>query len=304
MSPETNRDRKRVHRYTFVIVPDEKAEKTRTFSLSRWGFASIAIIGICALIAIVLAFVVYTPLGERLPISHRKVEERYAKQFAEIQRQIRVLVQGVATLRSYNLRLRKAMGEGMAADDSAMEQLISTQGKLALTEDSTLRSLPKEDVRPTAVSGSVGEDRSNVAPITTVSDRGEGLAASKTEFPLAMPVDGYVTRGFDPAGEHYGIDLAGKEGSPVTAAEAGNIVFSGWTYSDGFTMIIAHTGGLVSVYKHNESLFRHAGEFVKRGDVVALLGNTGITSSGPHLHFEVWKNGIVQDPNNYFLTTQ
>ena len=123
-------------------------------------------------------------------------------------------------------------------------------------------------------------------------------------FPLMMPADGFVTRQFDQEEFHYGVDFAGKQGTPIMAAASGTVVFAGWTYDDGYMMIIAHGGGFVTVYKHNKALFKDSGMNVKRGETIALLGNTGRTSSGPHLHFEVWKDGNVLNPSNYLLLTQ
>ena len=117
------------------------------------------------------------------------------------------------------------------------------------------------------------------------------------------PTDGYLTQGFDVTRYHLGMDFAGKKSTAVLAAADGNVVFSGWTYDDGYMIMVAHGLGYLSVYKHNESLLKGTGAFVKRGEPIALLGNTGRTSSGPHLHFELWKDGIAYDPGQFLLTT-
>jgi murein DD-endopeptidase MepM/ murein hydrolase activator NlpD len=123
-------------------------------------------------------------------------------------------------------------------------------------------------------------------------------------LPLTMPADGYLTRGFDAQQEHYGIDIAGKPGTAIFAAADGSVMFAGWTYEDGFMMIIGHSQGYMTVYKHNQALLKSTAEKVRRGEPIALLGNTGTTSAGPHLHFELWKDGIVCDPDNYLLIPQ
>ena len=123
-------------------------------------------------------------------------------------------------------------------------------------------------------------------------------------LPLVSPAEGYVTRGFDTRHYHYGTDFAGKKSSSILAAADGSVVFSGWTYNDGFMMMLAHDRGYITVYKHNEALLKSTGSLVKRGELIALLGNTGKTSYGPHLHFEVWKDGIAYDPEQFLLTTQ
>ena len=120
-------------------------------------------------------------------------------------------------------------------------------------------------------------------------------------FPVVLPAEGYLTRGFDPAVRHYGVDIAGNVGSPVHAAADGHVVFAGWTIEDGNEIIISHPGGFLTFYKHNQSLLAVMNASVRRGDLIALLGNTGETSAGPHVHFEIWKDGVPVDPANYVL---
>jgi murein DD-endopeptidase MepM/ murein hydrolase activator NlpD len=116
-----------------------------------------------------------------------------------------------------------------------------------------------------------------------------------------MPADGYISRGYEPELGHYGIDLIGRVGSPIKAAAEGHVVFAGWTPEDGNTIILSHAGGFLSFYKHNHTLLKTAGVFVRRGEQIATLGNTGETSLGPHVHFEVWKDGSPKDPSHYLL---
>jgi murein DD-endopeptidase MepM/ murein hydrolase activator NlpD len=126
------------------------------------------------------------------------------------------------------------------------------------------------------------------------------VASQPVVFPVIMPTEGYVTRTFNPNQRHFGIDIAGKIGTPVYAAAEGYVIFAGWTNEDGNLIILSHAGGFLTFYKHNQSLLRPANSFVKRGEPIALLGNSGI-SSGPHLHFEIWKDGVPVDPARYVM---
>jgi murein DD-endopeptidase MepM/ murein hydrolase activator NlpD len=120
-------------------------------------------------------------------------------------------------------------------------------------------------------------------------------------FPAILPAEGYITRGFSPSERHYGLDIAGRTGTLINAAADGHVVFAGWTNDDGNVVILSHLNGFVTFYKHNKSLVKTAGEYVKRGEPIALLGNSGRTSSGPHLHFEIWKDGSPVDPSEFLL---
>jgi murein DD-endopeptidase MepM/ murein hydrolase activator NlpD len=135
----------------------------------------------------------------------------------------------------------------------------------------------------------------------TVPVASEGPIAAAV--PFNVPAEGFLTREFEPDELHYGIDFAAKEGSPVWAAAPGSVIFSGWTPADGNVMMIAHSLGYVTVYKHNKALHKTTGQPVRRGEVIAAVGSTG-KSTGPHLHFEVWRNGMPLDAGEYILAHQ
>ena len=125
-------------------------------------------------------------------------------------------------------------------------------------------------------------------------------------IPLGWPVKGVITSGYGKrthprTGEtafHSGIDISAPIGTEVKATADGIVVFSGWTAGSGYTILIEHGHGFTTVYAHNKKNLVKVGQRVKRGDVIALLGDTGVTS-GPHLHYEVWKNGTPVNPLSY-----
>jgi murein DD-endopeptidase MepM/ murein hydrolase activator NlpD len=121
-----------------------------------------------------------------------------------------------------------------------------------------------------------------------------------TNVPLKMPVQGFVSQEYKWAG-HTGIDIVASEGTPVLAAGDGVVVFSGWTYKDGYILILYHQGGYLTCYRHNAQNLVMVNQSVKQGDVIALLGNSGESSSGPHLHFEIWKDGEPINPRDILL---
>lgn len=125
----------------------------------------------------------------------------------------------------------------------------------------------------------------------------------RAEFPIIVPAVGYVSRSFESDKGHMGIDYAGKIGSLIVAAADGYIVFAGFTADEGHTIVISHGGGFLTIYKHNQNNLKGTGDFVRRGEPIALLGNSGRTSYGPHLHFEVWNNGRAQNPNDYLIAS-
>ena len=87
----------------------------------------------------------------------------------------------------------------------------------------------------------------------------------------------------------------------ITSIADGTVVSASWTVSEGYVLSIQHAGGMLSIYKHCSSLTKKSGDNVLKGDIVGTTGDVGVTSSGPHLHFEIWKDGLPQDPGMYLI---
>lgn len=126
-------------------------------------------------------------------------------------------------------------------------------------------------------------------------------ASKKVEFVLFSPLYGKVTARFDFGIKHFGTDIAVPLKSPVKSVANGTVVFAEWTLQTGYVVIIEHSFGLTSIYKHNDSGLVSQGEIVESGQVIALSGNTGELSTGPHLHFELWRDGNPVDPEDYVI---
>jgi murein DD-endopeptidase MepM/ murein hydrolase activator NlpD len=280
------------NRFTIVLVPDEDATKAKSIQLAPWQFiaGAITFAGIAAVL--VLLILTYTPLGEILPLSNPRLENMYGKELLSLNQRMTSLMEQLVELRSYNIKLRRAMGESVTNSDSGIVKTIQK------STESEKKNTVKEEQIAAKVQPSLSPEQQRLPPRTVKLDMDARMAVS---FPAILPTEGYITRGFEPEHNHVGLDIAGKTGNLIVASADGNIVFSGWTYDDGYIVIISHTDGFMSFYKHNQSLLKPTGSFVRRGDPIATLGNSGITSSGPHVHFEIWKDGIPVDPSNYMI---
>ena len=116
------------------------------------------------------------------------------------------------------------------------------------------------------------------------------------------PISGYsVSEGFDYQSGHYGVDILANPGELIQCIADGTVIVSEWSEESGFMLAVQHTNNLISVYKHNSVLRKKVGNFVKAGDVIAIIGNTGELTSGSHLHFELWQNGVPLNPE-YFIS--
>jgi murein DD-endopeptidase MepM/ murein hydrolase activator NlpD len=141
-----------------------------------------------------------------------------------------------------------------------------------------------------------------ITPTQARSDRPSARELPSGPSPFVWPVSGgTVSSTFGPrtASHHDGIDVSAPEGTPVRAARSGRVLYADELRGYGNIVIIEHDGGYASVYAHNKQNEAHAGDVVRQGEVIALLGETGKTS-GPNLHFEIRKDNIARNPL-YFL---
>ena len=119
------------------------------------------------------------------------------------------------------------------------------------------------------------------------------------DFVFFKPIEGIITRDFNIFENHYGIDVGAHAGASVKACLDGVVIFSDWSISNGNMIIIQHKNNIVTVYMHNSILTKKTNDLVKTGEVIAIVGNSGELSSGPHLHFELWQNGTPINPLEY-----
>ncbi|MEX0721729.1 MAG: M23 family metallopeptidase [Balneolaceae bacterium] len=120
-------------------------------------------------------------------------------------------------------------------------------------------------------------------------------------FPAKFPVQGSLTRTYMPEEQHYGLDIATKDNEPVINIADGSVFNSSWTINNGYVISIQHNEGVLTTYKHLSKLNKREGDLVLKGDILGVIGNTGVLSTGPHLHFEIWKNGVPQNPEVYLI---
>ncbi len=114
-----------------------------------------------------------------------------------------------------------------------------------------------------------------------------------------VPVKGIITNHFNLSADHFGVDLVSDPNARISTILEGTVIFSGWTLETGYVMYIQHDADLVSVYKHNAELLKSTGDKVRAGEAIAIIGNSGELSTGPHLHFELWHRGNALNPEQY-----
>lgn len=279
--------------YTIVLVPNEDSGKSKSLRISLGRVITLIIFLVFFATAFVLFFLTYTPVGRLFPLSNRGLEEKYKRDLVVLNQRMLNVMNQLVELRARNIKLRKVLGEKIIDEDIKIDSNTITGQNNFITGLQNMSENINGDIKNYREMQSIFESKKVTNAISN--------KYPSVSFPAILPTEGYVTRAFEPERNHFGIDIAGKTGSLILAAADGNIVFSGWTYDDGFIVIISHSGGFLSFYKHNQSLLKTMGTFVRRGEPIATLGSSGKTSSGPHLHFEIWKDGVPVDPSIYIL---
>ena len=210
-----------------------------------------------------------------------------------------------------------------------MEELIDEMGAQMERQSITIETMKRNIHGEVVTSADIEErgikvDTANIAPVPLSEEevrlrremalervgensRGSsGMAPSpgSTDVPLAQlllvaPVNGEISAGFKLTDDHLGVDILAPQDTPIKAARDGIVFISEFTSSNGNVVGIQHDNNLITFYKHNSQLLKKVGDRVRASEAIAIIGNTGELSSGPHLHFELWHEGKAVDPTEF-----
>jgi len=277
-------DRLKSH-FRLVIMNEETFEETASFKLRPLNvFVTTGVI-IILLITITTFIIAFTPLREYIPgYSDVKMKRRVIDLMMKTDSMERAL----QDRERYIANIRNVVN-GDFPDSTEASQKIPAGG----TYD-TIHKLHKSPADSMLRQQMEMQDRYSLA----IEDRATN-AHSMSGFFFFPPVKGTITNRFDPVTKHFGIDIVAKANEGIKATLDGTVVISNFTSETGYVIGIQHSNNLFSFYKHNSALLRKVGEYVKAGDVIAIIGNSGELSEGSHLHFELWLNGNPINPQQY-----
>lgn len=188
----------------------------------------------------------------------------------------------------------------LATTVEKLEEEISSQNQFIDTLQKIIQGKSKAvvvDAASETIPQPIQEAPQPTPPIVVVASH-EKLIENRSAL-LFPPINGMVTKKFNKVGDHYGVDIVAKEKHPIKAIATGIVIFADWSVDTGWVIVIQHYDNLVSICKHCAVLFKKVGNLVRAGDVVGLMGNSGEISTGPHLHFELWRQGAALNPEDY-----
>ena len=271
---------------TVIIMEPDAMSTPRQYEV-RPGYALYAgAVGVVVLAAVLVAVLVVTPLRSRLggasTAELRGLAEQSAGRAAALEDSLSEQADQLAVLRAI-----------ITGDSSAAAFPTDLPGEAP----EPVAELPPDGPGASPAREAEAGRRQTLGP----GDRHAADAyLGRLRLPALPPLVGVVSRGFRPADGHFGLDYAVAEGTPVRAFAEGTVAFADWTHAGGYVVAVHHPDGYLSVYKHNRRLLRRVGERVQARDDLALSGNTGASTSGPHLHVEVWRDGLALDPATVF----
>ncbi|MBK8969011.1 MAG: M23 family metallopeptidase [Saprospiraceae bacterium] len=284
--------------YRLVIMNDETFEEVSSLKLTPlrvYIFLSSLVVGTAILIT---ALIVYTPLKRYIPGYGNFQRDT---EIAELTSKVAGLEEEIKAHRAYNENFRKILVGDMA---DLTEEAVKKNSQPASADAKESNNSPKKVDR-------IDEDEALRVAVADGTFSGGGESAANVlnpiiarEKPLEQhvfmpPVSGEVMSPFDLHKNHYGLDVAAPKNTAVKAAADGVVISAGYTVETGYSIAIQHPNDVITMYKHNSVLLKKAGSAVKAGEAIAIIGNSGENTSGPHLHFELWHKGRAVNPSDY-----
>lgn len=267
-------------KYRLVVLNDDTFEERFSLKLSRLNVFVLGGVFSILLIVITSVIIAFTAIKEYIPgYASSKLKADAIKLTFDADS----LKQKLAILENYTKALKPILTGTISSEEIDSLQVKARQITIdeseldASKEDSLFREKVDRETRFAILN----TDKSNVKIV------------------FFAPLKGTISQDFEATSKHFAIDIVAETGSPVKAVADGTVIFSGWSAETGYVLLLKHDNDYISVYKHNGNLLKQQGDFVKSGEVIASVGSTGELSTGPHLHFELWKGGYAMNPTNF-----
>jgi murein DD-endopeptidase MepM/ murein hydrolase activator NlpD len=275
------------NKYRLVIMNGDTLEERLTFRLSRLNvFVALGTLTII-LIFLTSMLIAFTPLREYIP-GYTNITLQ--KKLYELQIRTDSIEKDLEKKNLFIENIKNIInGKDLPSDVPVVKDTVKKYSNIKIKrspEDSLLRMEIENQGKYNLYKSESGENGFAKRP-----------AIGSVLF--FVPLKGVITNDFNPAQGHYGVDIVSKQNEAIKAVLDGTIILSNWTLETGYTIAIQHQENIISVYKHNSALLKKVGDFVKAGDPVAIIGQTGELTSGPHLHFELWYDGSPVNPKEY-----
>ena len=242
------------------------------------------------LLILAFLFISYTPLKTYIP-GYGKIEDQTA--FIELKKEFDVVKEELDAREVYISALRRMLTD----DPESISENIEKDSMIQDTSPGPVKRSPEDEI--------LRKDVENENLLALIRDEikdskgSSNKAVDLNTIHFTSPVKGEISAKFMPEKEHYGVDIMAPKNTAIKAVLEGIVITADWTLETGNTIGIQHSNNLITFYKHNSTLLKQVGDIVKAGEAIAIIGNTGTLTSGPHLHFELWQNGAAINPTEF-----
>ena len=273
--------KKLLHKYRLVVLNEDTFEERFAVKLTRLNVFFLSSSAAIILITLTALLIVFTPLREYIPgYSSSALQKQALNLSYKTDSLVKAIHMNEVYIKSIKSVLRGEVSLVEINKDSIFKAAQLDTDIFELTP-SAADSILREKVS--------NEDKYNLFETAT----------SVKDFLFFPPVNGSISAEFNPTEKHFAVDIVTPVNTPIKSILDGRVIFTSWTSEAGYVIIVDHGDELISVYKHNSSLTKSQGEIVKSREVIAISGGSGELSTGPHLHFEIWSNGVPLNPANF-----
>lgn len=272
--------------YRLIVQTSETFEEKVNLKFKLWHILLISFFSVVGLIMLIAAALIYTPLN-RLFFEHGEIS-----QYREIYNQLDEMEAKLKAQQTYTQRFMRMLNDSV----ETVEDVQSKQLELSDSDDNSNIEKVKED---SLIRKEIENDEKKIeeAILAVSSSDSKVLPLEKLYF--IPPVTGQIAASYMPDKEHFGTDIIAPKNTPIKAVMEGYVISSDWSIETGNTIGIQHANNIISFYKHNSKNLKKSGDPVKAGEAIAIIGNTGELTNGPHLHFELWHKGKPLNSEDY-----
>lgn len=276
-------------KYAFLMSHGETGKPMLNFRLNLLNLIWV-ILGLALLLVVVTTFIIaFTPLREYIP---SYTDNTLNREVYQLSLRADSLSRELDKKDVYFQNLKRIVeGYDFAADSASASYNIYEPLPEGVTDTIKLQKSVQDSLLRAEFEAESQYD--------LWSDDMMPARANRTVKNFYVPLAGSVIKGFNPAEGHYGVDIASEGDQIINATLEGTVVFATWSIDNGYCIGIMHEGSYFSTYKHNATLLKKEGDYVKAGEAIAILGESGEATQVEHLHFELWYNSIPVNPAEY-----
>lgn len=279
--------RKLFQKHTLIILNEESQEEQFSFRLNQMNVLVVIALISFFTIAFTVLMLLYTPLHNYILPSEKQINVQDKEEILNLTNQLEVLEERTKANDLYIKNLRAIL-----SGDVPIPNIDTMQTPITVSVD-----LSKIDLSPTEEDLELRKEV-EMEELFSVQGSRDNQESGNLLF---TPLKGIITAGYETEENHLAIDIAAQQGEAIKSVAMGTVIFTDWTPDTGYVVVIQHQRGMISVYKHALTVYKKMGEVVKKGEVIAAVGNTGELTTGPHLHFELWIDGTPVDPQQYIV---